>query len=198
VKYYLSIDSGTTSIRSILFNEDFSIVSIAQEEIPLIYSNDGWVEQDANLIIELQRRTIEDVIKNSTIGIPDIIACGITNQRETTILWNRKTGKPIYNAIVWQDRRTAKYSNILKKDCFEFIRKKTGLIPDPYFSATKIKWIYENVIVKNNIPINDIIFGTIDTWLIYNLLEGNPHYTDYSNASRTMIFNIKDLRWDNE
>jgi glycerol kinase len=113
VKYYLSIDSGTTSIRSILFNEDFSIVSIAQEEIPLIYPNDGWVEQDANLIIELQRRTIEDVIKNSTIGIPDIIACGITNQRETTILWNRKTGKPIYNAIVWQDRRTAKYSNIL-------------------------------------------------------------------------------------
>ncbi len=198
MKYYLSIDSGTTSIRSVLFDEGFNIVSIAQKEIPLIYPHNGWVEQDANLIIELQRRTIEDVIKNSAIRIPDITACGITNQRETTILWNRKTGKPIYNAIVWQDRRTAKYSNILKEDYFEFIRKKTGLVPDPYFSATKIKWIYDNIIVKNNIPINDIIFGTVDTWLMYNLLENSPHFTDYSNASRTMIFNINDLCWDNE
>ncbi|NIA23715.1 MAG: glycerol kinase GlpK [Proteobacteria bacterium] len=194
MNYYLAIDSGTSSVRSIIFDSDFGIVSIAQEELPLIYPENGWVEQDPYDIIELQNKTIHDVLETAKISAGEIIACGITNQRETTIIWDKTTGEPIYNAIVWQDRRTADIIESLKNKYTHMIRGKTGLVPDPYFSASKIKWILD----RFNGDKDELAFGTVDSWIMYNMLEGHPHQTDYSNASRTMLFDIINLKWDEE
>ena len=194
MNYYLAIDSGTSSVRSIIFDSTFEIVSVAQEELSLIYPENGWVEQDPHEIIELQKNTIYNALKNANISGDKIIACGITNQRETTVIWDKKTGKPVYNAIVWQDRRTADFIESIKGKYTDLIRNKTGLVPDPYFSASKIKWILD----RFNGNKDNLAFGTVDSWIMYNLVEGHPHLTDYSNASRTMLFDIIDLKWDDE
>ncbi len=194
MNYYLAIDSGTSSVRSIIFDSTFEIVSVAQEELSLIYPENGWVEQDPHEIIELQKKTIYNALKNANISGDKIIACGITNQRETTVIWDKKTGKPLYNAIVWQDRRTADFIESIKGKYTDLIRNKTGLVPDPYFSASKIKWILD----RFNGNKDNLAFGTVDSWIMYNLVEGHPHLTDYSNASRTMLFDIIDLKWDDE
>ncbi|WP_101772817.1 glycerol kinase GlpK [Peptostreptococcus faecalis] len=199
-KYILSLDAGTTSCRAIIFDKYGSIINISKKEFKQIYLNDGWVEHDAIEIWATMMGVVREVIEISDI-LPQEISCiGITNQRETTVLWNKKTGKPVYNAIVWQCRRTSQYCNELDKNGYsELIKDKTGLKIDAYFSASKIKWIIDNVDgVKEDIEAGDILFGTIDTWLIWNLTRGSVHATDYTNASRTMIFNIKDLKWDAE
>ena len=194
-KYILAIDEGTTSARAIIFDTEGNIVSLAREKITQIFPKNGWVEQDPNEIYEKQYQCILKAIRQANISPNDIISAGITNQRETTIIWNKKTGKPIYNAIVWQDRRTADVCTKIKREnpnFFEKIKQKTGLIIDPYFSATKIQWILKNT-TEN---IQDLMFGTIDTWLIWKF-TGN-HYTDPSNASRTMLLNIHSINWDEE
>jgi len=198
MKYILALDQGTTSSRSILFDELGNIVAVSQKEFTQFFPNSGWVEHDADEIWHTQWFTITDVIKKADIAVQDISAIGITNQRETTVVWNKKTGKPIYNAIVWQDRRTAEYCNIMKAKGMEsYIRENTGLVIDAYFSGTKVKWILENVPEAQSLAENaNLLFGTIDTWLIWKLTEGKVHATDFSNASRTMLFNIKTLHWD--
>ena len=199
-KYILSIDAGTTSSRAIIFNKNAEIVEIAQYEFNQIFPNEGWVEHDAVEIWNTQLKAIKDVINKSNIDPKNIESIGITNQRETTVIWNKKTGKPVFNAIVWQDRRTASFCDELKKNNkTELIQNKTGLVIDAYFSGTKIKWILDNN-PKIRIQANDgeLLFGTIDTWLIWNLTNGNYHITDPSNASRTLLYNIKDDKWDDE
>jgi glycerol kinase len=197
-KYILSLDQGTTSSRAILFNHDGKIVNIAQKEITQIYPKAGWVEHDAMEIWGTQIGVAREVIE--TIGIrPEAIAAiGITNQRETTVIWDKNTGKPICNAIVWQCKRTADICCNLKARGLEpYIRANTGLLIDAYFSATKIKWILDNTEgAREKAEAGELLFGNIDTWLIWNLTRGKVHVTDYSNASRTMLFNIKDLKWD--
>lgn len=197
-KYVLSIDQGTTSCRAIVFNEYGGIEGVAQKEISQIFPNPGWVEHDPEEIFLTQMEVIENVLIKNNILPQQIETIGITNQRETTVLWDKNTGKPVYNAIVWQSRQTEKICQELReKNLDEYIKENTGLIIDPYFSATKIKWIFDNVSgVKQKAEQGDILFGTIDTWLIWKMTEGKLHITDYSNASRTMIFNIKDLKWD--
>jgi glycerol kinase len=197
-KYILSIDSGTTSCRAILFDKNVNIRSVSQREFTQIFPQPGWVEHDANEIWSTQFSVIQEAI--SKIGaIPkEISAFGITNQRETTVVWNKNTGKPVYNAIVWQDRRTADYcKSLVDAGKTSFIKNKTGLVIDSYFSATKIKWILDNVPgARSAAEKGDLLFGTIDTWLIWNLTRGQVHATDPSNASRTMIYNIVDKKWD--
>ena len=197
-KYILALDQGTTSSRAILFDHDGKIVNIAQKEITQIYPKAGWVEHDAMEIWGTQIGVAREVIE--TIGIrPEAIAAiGITNQRETTVIWDKNTGKPIYNAIVWQCKRTADMCSDLKARGLEpYIRANTGLVVDAYFSATKIKWILDNVEgARQKADAGELLFGNIDTWLIWNLTRGKVHVTDYSNASRTMLFNIKELKWD--
>jgi glycerol kinase len=197
-KYILSLDQGTTSSRAILFNHDGKIVNIAQKEITQIYPKAGWVEHDAMEIWGTQIGVAREVIE--TIGIrPEAIAAiGITNQRETTVIWDKNTGKPICNAIVWQCKRTADICCNLKTRGLEpYVRANTGLLIDAYFSATKIKWILDNTEgARQKAEAGELLFGNIDTWLIWNLTRGKVHVTDYSNASRTMLFNIKELKWD--
>ena len=201
-KYVLSLDQGTTSSRCIVF--DISAggipVSSASKEFRQIFPADGWVEHDPADILESQIFSVKEAIARGNIDINEIAAIGITNQRETTIVWDRDTGAPIYNAIVWQCRRTAPICDELKeKGLSDTIRMKTGLIPDAYFSGTKIKWILDNVpSARENAEAGKLLFGTVDTWLIYNLTGGKIHATDYSNASRTMLFNINSLEWDKE
>lgn len=195
-KYVLALDQGTTSSRAILFDRYGAIVNISQHEFKQNYPNPGWVEHDAEEIWETQLNSALEAIKNID---PSEIACiGITNQRETTVLWDKNTGKPVYNAIVWQSRQTSQICDELKKEGLEpYIKENTGLVIDAYFSGTKIKWILDNVPgVREKAQNGEILFGTIDTWLVWNLTGGNVHITDYSNASRTMIFNIKELHWD--
>lgn len=195
-KYVLALDQGTTSSRAILFDRYGAIVNIAQHEFKQIYPNPGWVEHDAEEIWDTQLNSAIEAIKNID---PSEIACiGITNQRETTVLWDKNTGKPVYNAIVWQSRQTSHICDELKKEGLgPYIRENTGLVIDAYFSGTKIKWILDNVPgVREKAQKGEILFGTIDTWLVWNLTRGNVHITDYSNASRTMIYNIKELKWD--
>jgi len=199
-KYILSLDQGTTSSRAILFDHNGEIVGSAQKEFRQIYPQSGWVEHNPMEIWGSQMGVAKEVIE-STFGISseDVSAIGITNQRETVVLWDKKTGEPVYNAIVWQCRRTADMCDELNKDkeFAEYVTKNTGLLIDAYFSATKIKWILENVKgVRERAKRGEILFGTVDTWLIWNLTRGRVHITDYSNASRTMLFNIKELRWD--
>ena len=199
-KYILSIDAGTSSSRAILFDKNAKPVEIAQYEFKQIFPKEGWVEHDPIEIWSTQLKAIRDVIKKSKIDPKNIDSIGITNQRETTVIWNKKTGQPLYNAIVWQDRRTANYCDNLKKDNkTELIQNKTGLVIDAYFSATKIKWILDNDIkIRSQANDGEVLFGTIDTWLIWNLTNGKSHITDPSNASRTLLYNIQEDKWDDE
>lgn len=199
-KYILSIDQGTTSSRAILFDKNANIVAVSQKEFTQFFPQDGWVEHNPKEIWATQSGVIQEVVSSASILPKEIAAIGITNQRETTVLWNKNTGEPIYNAIVWQDRRTAKYCEKLVADGkAKLIQKKTGLVVDAYFSATKIKWILDNVPNARRLAEKgDILFGTIDTWLIWQLTRGKTHATDYSNASRTMVFNIIEQKWDDE
>ena len=199
-KYILSFDAGTTSSRAIIFDKKGQIINVAQKEFQQIYPKAGWVEHDPMEIWASQSGVAREVLEKSAIRPDQIVGIGITNQRETTIVWDKNTGKPIYNAIVWQCRRTASYCERLKeKDWIDKIRDKTGLVVDAYFSATKIAWILDNVEgAREKAERGDLLFGTVDTWLVWNLTRGKVHVTDYSNASRTMLFNIKDLKWDDE
>ncbi|QXP73086.1 glycerol kinase GlpK [Tenacibaculum sp. AHE15PA] len=197
-KYIVALDQGTTSSRSVIINESGEIIAMNQQEFKQIFPHSGWVEHNAEEILETQLSTFKKAIKQAKILPSEIVGIGITNQRETTVVWNKKTGKPIYNAIVWQDKRTANICEQLKKkDLENYVRKTTGLVIDSYFSATKINWILNNVKdAKLEGDKGNLLFGTIDTWLLWNLTNGKVHATDYSNASRTMLYDIKNLCWD--
>ncbi|WP_115956118.1 glycerol kinase GlpK [Candidatus Purcelliella pentastirinorum] len=197
-KYIIALDQGTTSSRSVVINHNANIVAVSQREIKQIYPKPGWVEHDPMDIWNSQNNTLMEVLNHNNIRPEEIAAIGISNQRETTIIWDKKTGKPIYNAIVWQDPRTANYCNILKEKGLEkYIKKTHGLVINPYFSATKVKWILDNVKeAKNKAKNGDLLFGTVDSWLIWKMTHGKVHVTDYTNASRTMMFNIHTLEWD--
>lgn len=197
-KYILSLDQGTTSSRAIVFNRKGGIVAKAQHEYPQIYPKAGWVEHNPDDILKSQLRALADALIYGQIEAKDIAAIGITNQRETTILWDKTTGKPVYNAIVWQCRRTAEMCESLKAEGLgEYIQQHTGLIIDAYFSGTKIKWILENVPEARKLADEGkLLFGTVDTWLIWNLTGGRVHVTDYSNAARSMLFDVDTLKWD--
>ncbi len=199
-KYIMALDQGTTSSRCIIYDKKGSIVSVAQKEFTQIYPKAGWVEHDAMEIWSTQMGVAQEALLKINCTHDDIEAIGITNQRETTVVWDRETGTPIYNAIVWQCRRTAEYCDSLKAAGYgEKIREKTGLLIDAYFSATKLRWILENVPgAREKAESGKLLFGTIETWLIWKLTEGKVHVTDYSNASRTMMFNINTLDWDEE
>ena len=199
-QYILSLDQGTTSSRAIIFDKQGSIISVAQKEFTQIFPQPGWVEHDANEIWSTQLGVAAEAITKAGLSPENIAAIGITNQRETTVVWERATGKPIYNAIVWQDRRTAAFCDELKsKGLDKVIQEKTGLIVDAYFSASKIKWILDNVKGAREKATNgELCFGTIDSWLVWNLTKGQIHVTDVSNASRTMLCNIHTLQWDGE
>lgn len=199
-KYIMSLDQGTTSSRCILFNKNGLIESVAQKEFTQIYPKAGWVEHDPMEIWFTQISVATEAMQKINATASDIAAIGITNQRETAVIWDKTTGKPIYNAIVWQCRRTSDICDVLKEEGFDqIIKEKTGLIIDAYFSATKIKWILEHVEgAREKALKGQLLFGTIDTWLIWNLTKGKVHVTDYSNASRTMLFNIHTLKWDEE
>ena len=198
MKYLVALDQGTTSSRAILIDKNGSLVDIKQKEFTQIFPKQGWVEHNASEILNSQFEVFEQLLLSNNIDPKNIISIGITNQRETTVLWEKDTGKPLYNAIVWQDKRTSDICEKIKEDGLEeYIKKNTCLVFDSYFSATKIKWIIENVEgVKNKIKNNNVMAGTIDSWLIYNFSLFKSHVTDYTNASRTMIFNIKNLDWD--
>lgn len=199
-KYILALDQGTTISKCILFDEAGEICGMAKKELPQIYPQPGWVEQNPKEIWSTQLSVMTEVLAATGINPKDIAGIGIANQRETTIVWNRHTGKPVYNAIVWQCRRTSDRIDALKKTKMsELIREHTGLIPDAYFSASKIAWILDEVPDAREMAENgDLLFGTVDTWLIWNLTSGRVHVTDYSNASRTMLFDIHNLCWDKE
>ncbi|SHI10410.1 glycerol kinase GlpK [Sporanaerobacter acetigenes] len=197
-KYIMALDQGTTSSRTILFNKNAEIVQVAQKEFKQIYPKPGWVEHDPMEIWGSQMGVAREVLETAGVRPQEVAAIGITNQRETTVVWDKNTGKPIYNAIVWQCRRTAPICDELKKRGLEeYIKDNTGLVIDAYFSGTKIKWILDNVEgAREKAENGELLFGNIDTWLLWNLTRGKVHVTDYSNASRTMLFNIKNLCWD--
>lgn len=197
-KYVLALDQSTTSCRAILFNHDGQIVKVAHKEITQFYPVPGWVEHDPMEIWGSQSGVAREVLETASVKTDEIAAIGITNQRETTVVWDKKTGKPIYNAIVWQCRRTASLCEELKNNGHEeYIKDATGLVVDAYFSATKLKWILDHVDgARDKARAGDLLFGNIDTWLIWNLTRGEVHVTDYSNASRTMMYNIETLNWD--
>lgn len=199
-KYILALDQGTTSSRAILFDNDGKIVGVAQKEFTQIYPKAGWVEHDPMEIWGTQSGVAREVLDKTGIKADEIAAIGITNQRETTVVWDKNTGKPVYNAIVWQCRRTAPICDDIKaKNLQDTFRSKTGLVVDAYFSGTKVKWILDNVPgAREKAENGELLFGNIDTWLIWNLTGGDVHVTDYSNASRTMLFNINTLEWDEE
>ncbi|WP_417363123.1 glycerol kinase GlpK [Galbibacter sp.] len=199
-QYILAIDQGTTSSRALVFDKEGNTKSIAQKEFKQYFPKPGWVEHDANEIWSSQMAVTIEAVSKAKLQADHIAAIGITNQRETTIVWNRKTGEPIYKAIVWQDRRTADYCDQLIKEGWEDkIREKTGLVIDAYFVATKVKWILDNVEnARDAAKAGDLIFGTVDSWLIWNLTGGQKHITDFTNASRTLLFNIHTLDWDQE
>ncbi len=198
--FILALDQGTTSSRSMLFDKQGNIISVAQKEFKQIFPQPGWVEHDANEIWSTQFGTMAEAVAKANINMKQVAGIGITNQRETTVVWERKTSQPIYHAIVWQDRRTAAYCDELKlANHAETIQQKTGLIIDAYFSATKLKWILDNVAgARLKAENGELAFGTIDTWLTWKLTNGEVHVTDVSNASRTMLFNIHTLQWDEE
>lgn len=197
-KYIIALDQGTTSSRAIIFDDRQNLVGLAQRELPQIYAQEGWVEHDPMEIYATQYGVMVEALTRNNLSIDEIAAIGITNQRETTILWEKATGKPLYNAIVWQCRRTAEICEQLKKDGHEpYIKEATGLLIDAYFSATKVKWILDHVKgARERARKGEILFGTVDTWLMWKLSQGRIHATDYSNASRTMLFNINTLQWD--
>jgi glycerol kinase len=199
-KYVMALDAGTTSNRCILFNEAGEMCSVAQKEFTQYYPKPGWVEHDADEIWSTQLQVAQEAMNNVGAKAADIAAIGITNQRETTIVWDKNTGVPIHNAIVWQCRRTSEYCDILKaKGLVDKFREKTGLVIDAYFSGTKLKWILDNVEgARERAQKGELLFGTVETWLIWKLTKGEVHVSDYSNASRTLLFNLKDLKWDDE
>ena len=199
-KYVMALDSGTTSNRCILFNEKGEMCSVAQKEFTQYFPKPGWVEHDANEIWSSQLGVAVEAMSKIGAVAKDIAAIGITNQRETTIVWDKATGEPVYHAIVWQCRRTSEYCDSLKeKGLTDSFRQKTGLIIDAYFSGTKLKWILDNVEgVRERAEAGEVLFGTVETWLIWKLTKGRVHVTDYSNASRTMLFNIQELKWDQD
>lgn len=199
-KYILALDQGTTSSRAIVFDHDGSIVSVAQKEFKQIFPQPGWVEHDPEEIWSTQLGVAAEAITKAGLSTENIHAIGITNQRETTVVWDRNTGKPIYNAIVWQDRRTADFCDELKrKNLHILIQQRTGLVVDAYFSASKVKWILDNVEgARTRAEKGELCFGTVDTWLLWNLTKGQVHATDVSNASRTMLMNLQTLQWDGE
>lgn len=199
-KYILALDQGTTSSRAILFSKDSSIVAVAQKEFTQIFPKPGWVEHNAEEIWATQIGVVAEVIAKAGISSSDIAAIGITNQRETTVVWDKNTGKPIYNAIVWQSRQTAGICEDIKAKGLEPMFKfKTGLVVDAYFSGTKVKWILDNIDgARTKAESGELLFGTIETWLIWKLTGGKVHVTDYSNASRTLMFNIRELKWDED
>lgn len=199
-KYIMAMDAGTTSNRCILFNKKGQVCSVAQREFTQYFPHPGWVEHDADEIWACQLGVAVEAMNKIGASAEDIAAIGITNQRETAIVWDRKTGEPVYNAIVWQCRRTSEYCDSLKeKGLTEKFRQKTGLVIDAYFSATKIKWILDNVPgARERAERQELLFGTVETWLIWKMTKGRAHVTDYSNASRTMLFNINTLSWDDE
>ena len=202
-KYILSLDQGTTSSRAVLFDRNGAKIFSAQYEFPQIFPKAGWVEHDPKDILDSQLRAVNDCTAYLTANgedISEIAAIGVTNQRETTMIWDKNTGEPVYNAIVWQCRRTASTcTHFAEQGLEKFFRSKTGLLIDPYFSATKIKWIFDNVEgVRERAQRGELLFGTVDTWLIWNLTGRKVHATDYTNASRTMLFNIHTLEWDKE
>lgn len=198
MKYILALDQGTTSSRAILFDEKGKIKGIAQQEFTQIFPQSGWVEHDANEILKTQLHVAVKVMQEQQVMPNEIAAIGITNQRETTVVWDKKTGQPVYNAIVWQDKRTASICEELKsKGLEQYVREHTGLVIDSYFSGTKIKWILDQVPgVRARAERGELAFGTIDSWLIWNMTNGAVHATDYTNASRTMVYDIKALQWD--
>tara|TARA_Y100000768_G_scaffold359020_1_gene315225 strand:- start:102 stop:1583 length:1482 start_codon:yes stop_codon:yes gene_type:complete len=198
MKYIISLDQGTTSSRAILIDEEGSLLDIRQKEFTQIFPKKGWVEHDPKEILKTQLKVFEDLINSNSINPKDIISIGITNQRETTVVWDKETGEPLYNAIVWQDKRTSYICDKMKSDGLEsYVKEKTGLVIDSYFSATKLKWIIENVDgVKEKVKKNQALAGTIDSWLIYNLTSFDSHITDFTNASRTMLFDIVKMKWD--
>ena len=199
-QYVMALDQGTTSSRCILFNHAGDICGMAQREFEQIYPHPGWVEQNPREIWSSQYSVMAQVMAENGIDAKQIKGIGITNQRETTIIWNRYTGEPVYNAIVWQCRRTAEMIDALKEEGFDqVIREKTGLIADAYFSASKIAWILDHVEgAREQAEKGDLLFGTVDTWLIWKLTKGKVHVTDYTNASRTMLFDIHERKWDKE
>jgi len=199
-KYILAIDQGTTSSRAILFNKSGEIISSAQQEFEQIYPQPGWVEHDANEIWTSVLACVAEVLRKSKVDASDIASIGISNQRETTVVWDKETGKPIYNAIVWQSRQSEYICQELKEQGYnDLFNEKTGLLLDPYFSGTKVKWILDHVDgAREKAERGELLFGTIDTWLVYKFSGGKVHVTDYSNASRTLMFNINDLKWDEE
>ena len=199
-KYVMALDAGTTSNRCILFNEKGQMCSVAQKEFTQYFPQPGWVEHDASEIWLTQYAVASEALAKVGATAKDIAAIGITNQRETTVVWDKETGEPVYNAIVWQDRRTAEFCDSLReKGLNDTFRNKTGLVLDPYFSGTKIRWILENVPgAREKAEAGKLLFGTVETWLIWKLTGGKVHVTDYSNASRTLLFNIVDLKWDEE
>lgn len=198
--YILALDQGTTSSRSILFDKNGNVIAVAQKEFTQIFPRPGWVEHNPDEIWETQLATVKEVMAKAKISAGDIAAIGITNQRETTVVWDRNTSEPIYNAIVWQDRRTASFCDELKEKGFlKTIQQKTGLVLDAYFSGTKVKWILDNVAgAREKAAEGKLCFGTIDTWLLWKLTNGKVHATDVSNASRTMLCNIETCQWDGE
>lgn len=198
--YILSIDQGTTSSRAILFNEEGEIVGVAQREFKQHFPKSGWVEHDANEIWSSVLSVMASVMTENNVSANEIKGIGITNQRETTVVWDKETGRPIYNAIVWQSRQTQPICDALKQEGHEqTFRDKTGLLLDPYFSGTKVKWILDKVDgAREKAAKGEILFGTIDTWLVWKLSGGRAHVTDYSNASRTLMYNIHELKWDDE
>jgi glycerol kinase len=198
MRYIIALDQGTTSSRAVLVDEKAEIKDIVQKEFTQIFPQPGWVEHDPNEILKTQLGVLSDLLETNKLTQSSIVALGITNQRETTVVWDRKTGKPVYNAIVWQDKRTASICEALKsRGLSDYVRENTGLVIDSYFSGTKIKWILDNVEgARAKASKGELAFGTIDTWLIWNLTGGKIHATDVTNASRTMIYNIKDLTWD--
>ena len=199
MKYIIAIDAGTTSSRAILFDHKGNQKSVAQYEFTQYFPQNGWVEHDANEIWNTQKKALLDLIRQENLAEDEIAAIGITNQRETTVLWNRETGEPVGKAIVWQDRRTAKMCDELKDDHESTFTSKTGLVLDPYFSGTKIKWILDqDPELKKQAQEGKLAFGTVDSWLIWKLTDGQQHVTDVTNASRTLLFNIHTLQWDDE
>lgn len=197
-KYIVALDQGTTSSRAVILDHDANIVSVAQREFTQIYPEAGWVEHDPMEIWATQSSTLVEALAKTGIRSDQLVGIGITNQRETTIVWNKETGKPVYNAIVWQCRRTADICEELKvRGLEDYVRDNTGLVLDPYFSGTKVKWILDNVEgAREDAEAGKLLFGTVDTWLVWKMTQGRVHVTDYTNASRTMLFNINDLCWD--
>jgi len=199
-KYVVAFDQGTTSSRAIVLDHDANVISIAQREFTQIYPQPGWVEHDPMEIWATQSAVWVEALAQASISSDQIAAIGITNQRETTVIWDKKTGKPIYNAIVWQSRQSNEICNQLRQEGWQdYVHKVTGLVLDPYFSATKIKWILDRVEgSRERAERGELLFGTIDTWLLWKLTNGQVHVTDYTNASRTMLFNIETLEWDDK